>query len=89
MFWVGVNSRPEGPVRKGDTIQHEIVRRNVVRRAGAVPLWVPGGGLSNAQHEVGRTLLSPFRPTCRLGVIWFFRPIKIKNKYYIVYNNSI
>ena len=33
-----------------------------------------------------------YLPTCRrVGriVIGFFRPIKIKNKYYIVYNNSI
>ena len=42
-------------------------------------LWVPGGGLSIALPA---------------GAFWsevigFFRPIKIKNKYYIVYNNSI
>ena len=53
-------------------------------------LCVPGGGLSIAQREVRWNVVIAL-PT---GAFWsevigFFRPIKIKNKYYIVYNNSI
>ena len=53
-------------------------------------LYAPQGLLSILQPEAGRRVVIVQSEVVRRKVdIGFFRPIKIKNKYYIVYNNSI